>query len=251
VALSQDIYTFFMSVITHWQAYVTGGAVVALVTLYERLSGNEISPRVVVYGFIAFLVVAFFMAWRDVRNEANVYKQNLDDLQKSLDMERTKNTPDFVGEIEQIVSGDSPEIHGCQIFILMSIRNHGSQSIVEGWKIHIKSSSIDVRDNPTFIPDGFTLIIESKKKTVTFNRSDAIYEKTIKPIERGGLVRGWLRYTIQGINAYQIREPGTTISISFEDILKHQYSADYVMKGGPGEKPMYFPGAEQPFKNIE
>jgi hypothetical protein len=217
---------------------------------YQKIRGKDLPKGYITWGTIVFLVVAFFMAWRDVRREADGLKQKLTEAYTALTAERASNTPNLVGALEQIVSGDSSELHGCQVFILMSVKNLGAPSVVEGWKIHIKSDAIDLNDIPTFIPDGFTLHSTGGNVVAKFNRNDAIYEKTIKPVERGGLVRGWLRFNLTGIPAERIRKAGTKISVSFEDVLKRQYTATRNITGEPSGKPTYMPGAEQPFKNF-
>jgi hypothetical protein len=61
-----DILVFVSSVLSHWQAYVTGGAITGLVALVERLLDWKMPKWAYAALYIGiFLLVAFFLAWRD------------------------------------------------------------------------------------------------------------------------------------------------------------------------------------------
>jgi hypothetical protein len=66
-----EIVEFIIAVISHWQAYVTGGAITGLVALVERLSGWTMPKRAYAVLYVGvFLLVSFFLAWRDQYHEA-------------------------------------------------------------------------------------------------------------------------------------------------------------------------------------
>jgi len=75
-----DIGTFLWGVLSHWQAYMTGGIVMAVLFIYERLWNKTVSTRTVVWGIIAFFIAAFFMAWRDQLNEKRGLQAAVNDL---------------------------------------------------------------------------------------------------------------------------------------------------------------------------
>jgi hypothetical protein len=61
-----DIIVFAIAVVSHWQGYVTGGAVTGLVALVERLSGWTMPKKFYAALYVGvFLVVSFFLAWRE------------------------------------------------------------------------------------------------------------------------------------------------------------------------------------------
>jgi hypothetical protein len=66
--LLKDIGQWLWSVATIWQAYMTGGIVWAIIGTYERVTQRTISVRSFIYGVIAFLLAAFFFAWREQHN---------------------------------------------------------------------------------------------------------------------------------------------------------------------------------------
>ena len=58
--------SFLSAVILRWQALATGGAVTAIIGAGERLMGRAISKRMYFVVFIiGYLLVGFFMAWKD------------------------------------------------------------------------------------------------------------------------------------------------------------------------------------------
>src|ERR1039458_4426709 len=65
-----EIVIFVLAVVSHWQGYVTGGAITGLVALVERLF-DWTMPKWA-YGVLylgVFLLVSFFLAWRDQYHE--------------------------------------------------------------------------------------------------------------------------------------------------------------------------------------
>lgn len=70
-----DLLKFLAAVVTHWQAYATGGVVTAVVNAIERLTKLRLTKAAYIGLFIVtFLFVAFFLAWHDELNsvrEAN------------------------------------------------------------------------------------------------------------------------------------------------------------------------------------
>ncbi len=84
-----------------------------------------------------------------------------------------------------------------------------------------------------------------------FHKEDVLYEKMLKPLERGGIARGWLRFVVKGVSPEVLLAPGSNITISFCDVHDNKYDALHVMKA-PGSEPiLYFPGASQPFIQNE
>jgi hypothetical protein len=223
----------------------------ALVTIYEKWSGRKISKRVFFAGVIAFLIVAFFMAWRDVREEANGLRQELVSSRKALGEEKSRNTPNFLGEINEIVNGDPVQGAGSDLFIRMTITNRGAPSIAQGWKLAVKSNTRNSSYMPTSIPDNFSVRNKDGIQMAKFKLSDTIYEKTVRPIERGGMARGWIRFILPDLTRKQISGSKTIITVSFEDVERNKYEATMELKGQHSSKPMYLPGSEQPFKRFQ
>jgi hypothetical protein len=61
-----ELFMFLLAVVSHWQSYVTGGVLTAILVFVERLS-NWKMPKwafVTMFGGV-FLLVSFFLSWRD------------------------------------------------------------------------------------------------------------------------------------------------------------------------------------------
>ena len=61
-----DLPAFVVAVVSHWQSYITGGIATALVVVVERLSDWRMSRKWFAVIFLGvFLLVSFFLTWRD------------------------------------------------------------------------------------------------------------------------------------------------------------------------------------------
>jgi hypothetical protein len=66
-----ELVIFCVAVVSHWQAYVTGGAVTGIIGVVERLTDWKMPKRAYAAVFLGiFLLVSFFLAWRDQYHEA-------------------------------------------------------------------------------------------------------------------------------------------------------------------------------------
>jgi hypothetical protein len=66
-----EILIFIRAVVSHWQSYVTGGVVTGIVVFVERVFDWKM-PKwafVAVFGGV-FLLVSFFLAWKEQYHEA-------------------------------------------------------------------------------------------------------------------------------------------------------------------------------------
>jgi hypothetical protein len=65
-SLPTEIKLFLLAFVSHWQSYITGGVVTAVITLVERWREKTLPKRVYFIVFaVTFAMAAFFMAWRD------------------------------------------------------------------------------------------------------------------------------------------------------------------------------------------
>jgi hypothetical protein len=76
--MKDEVIKFIGAVISHWQAYATGGVVTGLIAVVERLSGWQMPKKAYAAIFLgAFLFVFFFLAWRDEFERANNLQHTL------------------------------------------------------------------------------------------------------------------------------------------------------------------------------
>jgi hypothetical protein len=87
--LRSELWIYIVAFFSHWQSYLTGGVVTALITLLERAREKQLSKRVYFYIFVsAFTLAAFFMAWRDQFERSVRAEETLSRAEQTLSMER-------------------------------------------------------------------------------------------------------------------------------------------------------------------
>ncbi len=140
------LWEFICAFVQNWAALMTGAP-----TLPLAVWGGYFAPDEQKFWFFCLaaicLVIAAFFVWSKERIALNVAENKLAAL----------DNPQFKGSIEQIFGCSSKESQATQIFILMSIRNFGSQSIAQGWLLSVHSDLINTTEPPTVIPDGFKI----------------------------------------------------------------------------------------------
>jgi hypothetical protein len=197
---------------------------------------------------IALIFVIPYLAYAPY----SLYKKKADHARR-LETQVDKSRPKLNGTIEFVFSGNmtpkgSNNPVGAMVLVLVGIRNTGTPSVAEAWHVHIQSEKLNLDAAPTFIPPLFEVRADEGK--ITLHGSEALYEKTNKPIANGSTVRGWLMFQFEGVSANELQSKGTKIEISFVDVLGAHYVATYpVAEGQQGL--YYFPGSEQPFSGFE
>jgi len=86
---------FVVAVVSHWQGYITGGVVAALVGVFERLTEWRMSKKAYAVVFLGvFLLVSFFLTWRDQYRIALTVPALQDELQKrNQEIQNLKSNP--------------------------------------------------------------------------------------------------------------------------------------------------------------
>lgn len=195
------------------------------ITIWLRVRGKDISNKVFWAISVSALLLACFFAWRDEHI-------SLKSIERELAQERDPNTPRLSGQIEGFKVGKSTGVEETQVLIHLSVRNTGAPSIAEQFELAIQSSDFEEHQKPTDIPKGYTLLPLDKSPNVTLNPEDALTVKTEKPIARGSLERGWLRFVLMSKHPERILRPGMRYTVSFSDISGKTYSADYRIPEG-------------------
>jgi hypothetical protein len=226
----------------HWWALMSCAVFTGLgaVSLYFNRSNTWILWAT--FGTaIVMLLVGAFLAWHDERIKRIELEHRLNEI----------DSPRLVGRIEQRFSGWTQELQATTLLVLLSIRNSGSPTMVEGYRLTLEwAESNKAEVIPTFIPEGYRLFDNHNHTVATFNRGDGIYEKTINPIPKGGIVRGWLMYRITQFNTQEMhRMSGIHFTVTFSDVNGREWTAVDI-SSGESVVPLYHPGAGLPFKDI-
>jgi len=207
--------------------------------LNEKALLDRFVPLLWVVG--AFCIVwGFYVAWKDQYNARVQAEKKLEGLTR----------PKLIGVMDQLVAGNTPELGGIQVFVVVSIKNDGAPSIAQAFQMRIKADSYDATERPTFIPEGFKLIGEGGKILAEFHEADTWQRKAETAITQGVRVRGWLRFVFKGISADQLQTAKNRIrEVYFKDIKDQEYTVTDKTLDTSGI--LYYPGAGTPFRQQD
>jgi hypothetical protein len=136
------------------------------------------------------------------------------------------------------------------VFVELSIRNLGMQSMVESYHLHLRHNGKETTFVPTRVGKEMTLKDLKRGLTFTFHESDAMYEKTVSPIGTGALVRGWLFYILDGVNYSTLSETNSRQwVVSFTDAADKEYFVtNTAYQSTQVPPPTFPPGVEYPIQ---
>jgi hypothetical protein len=235
--------------------------------VYEKVSTK---PRKVSKAFIRNLIllciaVAVYMAFNDEREkwvEEHAKLAAEQDKVAKLEKQLAEKNPELLGDMNyiDIAQGDA----GQQVWILATVRNLGSPSVVEFAPLvvtlkdgrRLECAAMEIADREVLHFQG--------GKTSTFSRTDSLAEKGTMPIPNGGQIRGWLKfYSKQLPITWGQPDPLANIAkfeVQFRDVTDKnsamfRTTEDLLHNSRPnvelwdGAVPV-LPGANQPFRNV-
>jgi hypothetical protein len=202
--------------------------------------GIEMSHWWIVPVVLVALVVVYFF-WHAYL----VWKAAKEELFSTQDKLNSK-VPVLIPAIEQtVVGGISDDPSSAMVFVTMSIVNRGEPSIADNWAIYVR-----LKDGRS--AEGKKILIEKKELYDTHGPSklyipgyeapspariitpaEAIYEKTMSPIPRGGKASGLLQAFFQGIKQAEIATAGTEIRVEFKDAFGQSCSCVHIWGNFP------------------
>ncbi|MGB7100422.1 MAG: hypothetical protein WBD95_16875 [Xanthobacteraceae bacterium] len=201
--------------------YVVGPLIVsALATSVLRLAFHKLTQfrELIVFGVGAFLmcvIVFFFIGTRPQQ-------------------------PTFEGAIQQAFSGPPLGSDRDVIAVIgLNIINTGAmQSIVKNWKVKAKigDTTYDaalVQMPATFTFNNIPRTTLNQPTSVTFHSEDLIVDRTIRPIEIGGMATGILFVEFQNVDANMFRG-AVTFEVSYQDVLSREYTISLKGNGQMG-----------------
>jgi len=226
-----DVLLQYLWAIAGWWYALIPGIALSLLDVVERLRKGDapVSSRWIIGVFVCGMIVAQFLAYRDV----------------------VQRTEGVWGSVDQVLSGVSTNSGDVAVLINLSIRNTGNSSIVEDFHLHIRTPSVGLdRTTMTYtLPDGFLDGFNRAGFKFALRNEDLLINKIAKPIETGGMTSGWLFFPLFGEKELDhVRMPDTQWEITFKDVYGHKLiarpSPDHL---GPSLTPrLVFPGTEGP-----
>lgn len=211
-----DVTSFLSALANHWISLMSG-VVSLILTLIFRARKEDVANKTFLGIAALCFLFAFYLTWQD---------------------ERVKNR--LTCQIDKVVAGEWPDSKVTQVFVLVSVRNAGAQTIAENYKLHIQASDIECKATPTPLPKGYPIKPSDKAPTTTFDQAGSLIEKTNKHIESGDMVQGWLRFALGTPEATPspdlIRRPGVKYTVTLSDVSGNVCTAEHVMTEGDGKR---------------
>jgi hypothetical protein len=230
-----DFSEFLWAVINNWAGYATGGLVVATFWLYFVWKDKPM-PRAI--GFIlagAFLLMAFFKAWREQKQTVAQRDLQITMFQKQID---SLTKPDFELTAGTFVistlkrhwptgKGATGKRTDEVIFVPLSILNHGAPSVVSKFRMSVSFQGGEtVQGIPLVMADSIVLP-PPNSAPITFTPDQSLFKKAVaQPIPTGGIVGGFVLFLFPEEFNEQLRSAGTVISIVLEDSVHREYKVD-------------------------
>jgi len=222
----REVGWFLVAVMKRWQAFVTGGLVVASLTVFERITGTPIPFRAFWWGIIVAFLMAIFLAWRD---------------------EYRKTRPGLKLTVAQFGIADGPTPNDSRVLVIASLVNLGTPSIADSWKLfaHIPGRAHPVETTPDYFDPTRPITLYPKKGVVQrIAAADTLYNKTMKqPIQTGMKEVGVLGFTLGGIPTSTANQVGAKFILQCNDVGGNQVKATHkLMSNNMQGMPMFSPG---------
>ena len=164
---------------------------------------------------------------------AQTARQQLKDSQKSgLQLQINE-----YGFSERMTRGDETPalaIPGSFAVMIASVRNLGPASIADGWELSVTKPDGSAPIKGKLIDFAFTNweknpIFHIEGDAIPFNK--LLYRQTLTPIVTGDKKLGFVVFFMPGVESKELKQKGTTMTLSFYDIYMHHISETVTLKG--------------------
>jgi hypothetical protein len=205
-----DIRNFFWAVINNWAGYITGGLIIAAVTVWFGLKGKTMPRKTLIVLLVLFGLMACFKAWE----EQNLARRGLE------------NNVRLSGSIKRVVFGVPTNDPDATMFTFVVEVVNGSErpTIADKWRatVRLPNESIGHVAQDNFIPQG-RLHFTGPSGEYNFSPEDDLRTKAgFTPVASGARVIGYVSFVIRNIRMTSF-VPHTTWDVSFCDFRGSNY----------------------------
>jgi hypothetical protein len=163
--------------------------------------------------------------------------------------ELTSRAPDFRGTLDHVAFG---EVKGtATVTVILSLRNRGgSASLAERFGMQV---NCDGKWRPVELiwPDTLTLEIDRGRSEV-LTKDDLIVAKTVRPVEPGSAVRGFLVGFAHGVSRGELARSGTRLRVGLSDINEKRHEIEWSVDDSTVSEGLGFqPGMEMGRNDTE
>jgi hypothetical protein len=179
------------------------GVISLALTFWERIRRSPVATRFFYFISAGCVVFATFLAWHDEHGAVLAAE--------------AQNKPQLRCSIDTTSVGSFQNDSGARTLLSMvaTIRNTGADSSAEDYLVEVKTTDgRSAKSEPSPIPRQFPLIYPDGHSEVA-NPEDQLDRKTVKPIPRGGLVRGRLWFNLPQFSERLLSRPGATTFILY------------------------------------
>jgi hypothetical protein len=228
-----DLWTFLLAIVTTWANLITGGVIVAAVTLYFGIVKKG-SPSAKVYKVLAamFGILACFNVWRaEYQKTTPGFQLHLDQFGFAERAEKAPGVP--------LVNGK-----GAIAIVSATLRNLGPPSIADDWVLTIKLPGRKEVLTPRLmdfnLPNQPPLHLEDEVVPM----SKLLYKQTMAPVATGDKREGILAFFVDGETLPDVKKIGTRMTLTCRDVAGNLIKADPGVLNGTGGKFTHSPGLE-------
>jgi hypothetical protein len=227
-----DLWTFFLAIITAWANLLTGGVIVAAVTVYYGL--KKVNPPAKVYKEMAVLfgVLACFNVWR------TEYQKTNPGLQLHLDQFG------FAGDAQSAPGVPLVDAKGVTAIVSATLRNLGSPSIADDWVLTIKLPGQKEVLTPRLMDFNLPNMPPIHMDGETVPLSKLLYKQTMAPVATGDKREGILAFFVDGKTLADVERIGTQMTLTCHDIAGNLIKSDVGVMNGTSGKFKDSPGLE-------
>lgn len=221
----------------------------------SAFGGYRLPVLVICCIVLARLILAPYWIWKEEKerrmeaeNQRDVQSKRAEKMALEIAIERDNIHPRLTGVINQMhVGSNSLEV---MMFFLVTIKNAGSPTIVEGWPMNLTWQDTTEKLEAITLPQDSVGIVGGMVGDSPFsiNRNDFIYGKAINPIPRGGMIRGWIWYVTKKFTIDQLHQHVATVEVKFRDVEETIYSIAKPLIGeNDAQGTRVFSGVAKPF----
>jgi hypothetical protein len=228
--LLREIWLFIICVIYKWQAYMTGGIVMAIWTAYQWLTKKSISYRIAWAAISIFLLVGCFMAWRDQYHGALIATQETQTVQKKLDeLSQPKFdlfwAPPVIGE--GLESERGHRYHFCDLYLQVSVLNNGAPSVIRDCKGFLRLKDGTQLEGLLWEPAEMQLKAITTRGPRSLPTGPLLLKIWgITPIPTGGRGVGYVLFRFPSGTAERFMGPGGDIILKLWDRAGKEYKLE-------------------------
>jgi hypothetical protein len=222
-SLFSDLWTFLTALVSTWANFLTGGIIVAVVSLYFGIKRTGPPPWLYKVMAVLFLLVACFSVWR------MEYQKTTPGLQLHLDQFG------FAEKAERAPGVPLVDAKGVPAIVSATLRNLGPPTIADDWVLTIKLPGQKEVLTPRLMDFNLPNMPPINIRGDPVPMSKLLYKETMAPIATGDKREGILAFFVDGKTLADVEQVGAQMTLTCRDIAGNLIKSDVVWNGTGGK----------------